>query len=91
MTSEKENIMPSKKYIQDEIPFEDIKNPKEQKQTQLLLTMVIEEISKKLNIPNGVAKALIFGNLHERPLQNPPLHIHSVYNTKIILCWTYQH
>nr|QUV75627.1 hypothetical protein [Caulerpa lentillifera] len=53
--------------LQDEIPFDEIKNPQsinKAKTNPNILKKITEEIGKKFNIPNGVAKALIFGNLH---------------------------
>lgn len=52
MTSEKENILPSKKLTQDEIPFEDIKNPKplnRAKTNPTIVTTITEEISNQEN------------------------------------------
>lgn len=67
MNLNKENINSLDTSTQDNIPFDFIKNPKplnRAKTDPSILSIIVEEISKKLDIPKGVAKALIFGNLH---------------------------
>nr|YP_009519248.1 hypothetical protein [Caulerpa verticillata]AYC65114.1 hypothetical protein [Caulerpa verticillata] len=60
MTNEKQNS-------EIEIPFDQIKNPtiiNRAKTNPQILPKLIEYTATKLNAPPGIAKALIFGNLH---------------------------